>query len=77
MIAHLLRALFRAADARVDRMVAAALDDTTAVKDATAEPAPTWGDYGYRTGRAATPADLAYGDTLDPAWLLLDVEVER
>ena len=42
----------------------AALDDTTAVMDATAEPAPTFDDFGYRTGRAATPADLAYHELL-------------
>lgn len=35
-------------------------DDLTAVMDATAEAAPTFDDHGYRTGRAATPADLAY-----------------
>ena len=63
MIAHLLRALFRAADARIDRMVAAALDDTTAVMDATAGP-PVFDDFGYRTGRAATPGDLAYHELL-------------
>lgn len=93
MIAHLLRALFRAADARIDRMVAAALDDTTALAEAVGVYVD---DYGYRTGRAATPADLAYqqlvtevvldaanewlhdnGDTLPESWLLLDVEVER
>lgn len=42
MLSHLLRAVFRRPDAHVDRMVAAALDDTddlTAVMDATAEPA--------------------------------------
>ena len=39
MIAHLLRALFRAIDSRIDRMVTEALDDDlTAAMDATAEP---------------------------------------
>ena len=39
MIVHLLRALFRRIDARLDRMVADALDDDLcAVMDATAEP---------------------------------------
>lgn len=62
MIAHLIRALFRAADRVIDAHVAAALDDP--------EPAPTWGDYGYRTGRAASPADLAYHELVSE--LVLD-----
>lgn len=54
MIAHLLRALFRAADARIDRHVAAALDDTTALAEAVGVYVD---DYGYQPDPLADPCD--------------------